>query len=72
MLAAASGDVKPPALNTQERKKRPESFNSEKREMQKRLEATQPKLSPTSAVFVLGALVMFVSYLYNGLVINRG
>ena len=70
MLAAAGDDTKTPALNTRERKKRPESFNSEKREMQKRLEDVQPALVPTNALVLAGALLCFLFYLYNGL-INR-
>ena len=68
--AAETTNGKTPALNSKDRK-RPESFNSEKREMQQRLEATQPGLTPTSVFFLAGALIFVAFTIYNALVVSQ-
>jgi hypothetical protein len=70
MMTAAtdSGAPSPPASKSRERKlKRPESFNTEKLEMSRRLQAIQQPHLPKAIWFLAGILVMFGLYLYNAL-----
>ena len=69
MLAAVADDAEP-KKNPLDRKK-PESFNMERKEMLKRLEASQPKLVPTSVIFLASILLCFGVYLYNGLIVAK-
>eukprot|EP00966_Prymnesium_polylepis_P137567 3179261-Prymnesium_polylepis.2 len=70
LKATAATQPAPPPLNSKDRK-RPESFNSEKRAMQQRLEATQPRMTPTSVLFLAGMLTFMGLVLYNALITSQ-
>ena len=63
MLTANSGVDSPPATKSRARANRDVSFNTERREMGKKLASTQSVYKLKSVWFVAGALMMFGLYL---------
>lgn len=69
MMTANLGSDEQPQLRktSHERKARPASYNSEKKEMNGKLSMTQPQLAPKSVAFLAAALVFVVFYYVNAL-----